>query len=121
MERGCWLLVAGYWLLVTGYWLLVAGYWLPVKGTHPLAPSLDQGGGMSTGDTSEQSPSLVEGGVGVGTTGNHHVISFLVSISTTTNAKSAMADNVRMNWALRNILFRARNDSSSPMIMAKTA
>jgi len=36
------------------------------KGTHPH-PSLKQGGGMSTCFPSEHSPSLVEGGVGVGT------------------------------------------------------
>ena len=41
---------------------------LPVAGcrTHPLSPSLDQGGGMSTGAASEPGPSLVEGGVGEG-------------------------------------------------------
>ncbi|MCX6224791.1 MAG: PA14 domain-containing protein, partial [Bacteroidia bacterium] len=37
------------------------------KGTHPLAPSLKKGGGMSSGFPSERSPSLFQGGVGVGT------------------------------------------------------
>ena len=37
------------------------------KGTHPLAPSLKKGGGMSTGFPSETNPSLFQGGEGVGT------------------------------------------------------
>ena len=40
---------------------------LPKKGTHPLPPSLKQGGGMSTCFPSEHSPSLFQGGAGVGT------------------------------------------------------
>jgi len=36
-------------------------------GTHPLAPSLKQGGGMCTCFPSKRSPSLFQGGVGVGT------------------------------------------------------
>jgi hypothetical protein len=38
-----------------------------LNGTHPLAPSLKKGGGMSSKFPSERSPSLFQGGVGVGT------------------------------------------------------
>ena len=35
--------------------------------THPLTPSLKKGGGMSNKFPTERSPSLFQGGVGVGT------------------------------------------------------
>jgi len=42
--------------------------------THPLAPSLKKGGGMSPLLPSEQSPSLFQGGVGVGTSPDRQLI-----------------------------------------------
>lgn len=44
------------------------------ESTHPLAPSLKQGGGISTGFPSEQCPSLFQGGGGVGTFTNYPLI-----------------------------------------------